>query len=82
MFDDFCGGDLSQSKVIRSEEGSSRRCCVMLARILQYLECPQYLRKHIFPIHKDLQFAGLCNPLDAPHHLRQDEEFPFRYFIL
>jgi len=49
-----------------------RHACLQLARILQYLECPQYLRKYLFPIHKDLQYAGLLNPLDAPHHLRQE----------
>ena len=32
---------------------------VQMIRILQYLECPQYLRKYLFPIQKDLQFAGL-----------------------
>lgn len=53
-------------------------CCLQLARILQYLECPQYLRKSFFPIHKDLKFSGLLNPLDAPHHLRQQNEFIFR----
>lgn len=31
---------------------------LQLARILQYLECPQYLRKSFFPQHKDLQYAG------------------------
>jgi predicted SPOUT superfamily RNA methylase MTH1 len=35
-----------------------------LARILQYVECPQYLRRMIFPMHPDLQFAGLLPPLD------------------
>jgi|EP00945_MAST-04E_sp_MAST-4E-sp1_P006746 methyltransferase len=49
-----------------------------LARVLQYLECPQYLRKKLFPIHPDLQFAGLLNPLDAPHHMRADEIRPYR----
>ena len=29
-----------------------------MARILQYLECPQYLRKSFFPQHKDLEYAG------------------------
>lgn len=32
---------------------------VLLARILQYLECPQYLRKNFFPKHADLQYAGM-----------------------
>ena len=45
--------------------------CEQLARILQYLECPQYLRKHFFPLHQDLQYAGVLNPTDMPHHLRQ-----------
>ena len=34
---------------------------VFLARILQYLECPQYLRKIFFPKHLDLQYAGNVN---------------------
>ena len=33
---------------------------ILLARILQYLECPQYLRKNFFPKHSDLQYAGTC----------------------
>lgn len=44
-----------------------------LSKILQYLECPQYLRKHFFPLHDDLKFAGLLNPTDMPHHLRNDD---------
>ena len=53
-----------------------------LSRILQYLECPQYMRKQLFPQHKDLQYAGLLNPLDSPHHLRADEEAEFREGIV
>lgn len=52
--------------------------CIRLAKILQYLECPQYLRKHFFPMDKDLEYAGLLNPLDTPHHLRRHQECPFR----
>ncbi|NXP81826.1 CI114 methyltransferase, partial [Ramphastos sulfuratus] len=58
--------------------GRRGKACVQLARILQYLECPQYLRKSFFPKHEDLQFAGLLNPLDTPHHMRLDEECPYR----
>lgn len=61
-----------------SENKHVRHCCLQLARILQYLECPQYLRKSFFPLHKDLKHTGLLNPLDAPHHLRQQNEFIFR----
>lgn len=49
-----------------------------LVNILQFLECPQYLRKEFFPIHKDLKFAGVLNPTDMPHHLRAYEESQFR----
>ncbi|KAK3524597.1 hypothetical protein QTP70_029919 [Hemibagrus guttatus] len=58
--------------------GKRGQACVQLARILQFLECPQYLRKAFFPKHHDLQFAGLLNPLDSPHHMRIDEESNFR----
>ncbi|CAH3017693.1 unnamed protein product, partial [Porites evermanni] len=51
---------------------------VLLARILQYLECPQYLRKNFFPKHADLQYAGLLNPLDTPHHMKVDDDVPYR----
>ncbi|XP_043593533.1 putative methyltransferase C9orf114 homolog [Bombus pyrosoma] len=65
----------SEKKKIRNDEflGERRVECLQLAKILQYLECPQYLRKYFFPIHKDLQYAGVLNPLDAPHHLRQQD---------
>ncbi|KFM67328.1 hypothetical protein X975_04935, partial [Stegodyphus mimosarum] len=56
--------------------------CVQMVRILQFLECPQYLRKYYFPIHKDLEYAGLLNPLDIPHHLRVDDESPYREGII
>ncbi|XP_078406304.1 putative methyltransferase C9orf114 homolog [Cetorhinus maximus] len=58
--------------------GKKGQASVQLARILQYLECPQYLRKSFFPKHQDLQFAGLLNPLDSPHHMRIDEESEYR----
>uniref|UniRef100_A0A8C7E605 SPOUT domain containing methyltransferase 1 n=1 Tax=Naja naja TaxID=35670 RepID=A0A8C7E605_NAJNA len=69
------------SKTIEGEFEGIRgkgQACVQLARILQYLECPQYLRKSFFPKHQDLQFAGLLNPLDSPHHVRMDEESEYR----
>ncbi|CAG0885807.1 unnamed protein product [Cyprideis torosa] len=44
----------------------------MMVKVLEYLECPQYLRKRFFPLSADLRFAGLLNPLDCGHHLRGD----------
>lgn len=49
-----------------------------LARVLQYLETPQYLRKALFPMHRDLRLAGLMPPLDCPHHLRFEDVSEFR----
>ncbi|XP_044018093.1 putative methyltransferase C9orf114 homolog, partial [Aphidius gifuensis] len=75
-------GDLTddEKKKIKKDavHGEQRRCCLQLARILQYLECPQYLRKYFFPKHDDLQYAGLINPLAAPHHLKQQDESLYR----
>jgi Putative RNA methyltransferase len=48
------------------------------ARLLQFCECPQYLRRQFFPMHPDLQFAGLLAPVDAPHHVRADDRCKYR----
>ncbi|XP_019619428.1 PREDICTED: putative methyltransferase C9orf114 [Branchiostoma belcheri] len=58
--------------------GKKGNANVQIARILQYLECPQYLRKVFFPKHQDLQYAGLLNPLDCPHHVREHELSEYR----
>lgn len=49
-----------------------------MARVLQYCECPQYLRRKFFPMHPDLQFAGMLFPIDAPHHVRADDRCKYR----
>jgi predicted SPOUT superfamily RNA methylase MTH1 len=49
-----------------------------VCRNLQYLETPQYLRKYLFPIHPDLKYTGLMNPIESRHHLKADEFFRFR----
>ena len=59
-------------------EGRIGAAAALFARVLQYLETPQYLRKALVPVHPDLKFAGALPPLDAPHHLRATEWGPFR----
>jgi predicted SPOUT superfamily RNA methylase MTH1 len=49
-----------------------------MARLLQFCECPQYLRRGFFPMHPDLQFVGLLAPVDAPHHVRADDRCKYR----
>ncbi len=51
---------------------------LFMARLLQYCECPQYLRRQFFPMHPDLQFSGLLPPLDAPHHVRANDACKYR----
>ncbi len=36
--------------------------------ILEYLETPQYLRKHLIPIKDSLRYAGILPPLAIPSH--------------
>jgi predicted SPOUT superfamily RNA methylase MTH1 len=49
-----------------------------LVKVLEYLECPQYLRKAIFPPHRYLEAVGLLNPIETPHHLRKHDQWEFR----
>ncbi|KYF43853.1 putative RNA methyltransferase, partial [Toxoplasma gondii ARI] len=65
------------SRGANKDEGHSP-ALEFFVRNLRYLETPQFLRKSLFPIHPDLRFAGLQNPLDAPHHLRRNEWLPYR----
>lgn len=80
VFDDFGDEANADKSTLEHETGlvSARKSCVQLCRILQYLECPQYLRKYLFPIHHDLKYCGLLNPLQAPHHLGPKDIFTYR----
>jgi len=40
----------------------------LIALLLSYIETPQYLRKRLFKIQPELQFAGILPPLRTPHH--------------
>ena len=77
VFEDRKRNDSSADETTEGEFlgiGKHGRGCLQLARILQFLECPQYLRKDFFPIHKDLKYAGVLNPTDMPHHPRANEK--------
>jgi predicted SPOUT superfamily RNA methylase MTH1 len=39
-----------------------------IATLLTYMETPQYLRKRLFKIKPELQYAGVLPPLRTPHH--------------
>eukprot|EP01138_Halocafeteria_seosinensis_P000650 gb/GECG01000666.1/.p1 GENE.gb/GECG01000666.1/~~gb/GECG01000666.1/.p1 ORF type:complete len:410 (+),score=49.29 gb/GECG01000666.1/:1-1230(+) len=77
VFDD--GTQLTSGSSVKPKRGGGKDDSVaFMARLLQYIETPQYLRRSLFPMHPDLKFAGLLNPLAAPHHLRQDEWCRYR----
>jgi hypothetical protein len=40
----------------------------LVAMLLSYIETPQYLRKALFKIQPELQYAGILPPLRTPHH--------------
>ncbi|NLE04100.1 MAG: RNA-binding protein [Crenarchaeota archaeon] len=40
----------------------------LIATLLCYIETPQYLRKRLFELSSDLQYAGILPPLRTPHH--------------
>ncbi|KAK9503753.1 hypothetical protein O3M35_010246 [Rhynocoris fuscipes] len=75
IFDDTCGKSSE-----KDEEGNSISWlnCEFFAKILRYLECPQYLRKMLFPKERDLQYVGLLNPVEAPHHFRANQHSLYR----
>jgi len=58
--------------------GSVSRAAAFLARVLQYMETPQYLRRALIPRHPDLRHAGLLPPLNAPHQPLASEWTRFR----
>uniref|UniRef100_A0A146KQS3 Uncharacterized protein C9orf114 n=1 Tax=Lygus hesperus TaxID=30085 RepID=A0A146KQS3_LYGHE len=75
VFDDTCStAGIGKDQ----EEPQTWSNCVWMAKILQYLECPQYLRKQLFPLGRDYRYAGLLNPLDTPHHLRRESVSVYR----
>jgi len=50
-----------------------RRDTNLIATILSYMETPQYLRKRLFAIKPELQYAGVLPPLRTTHHPTADK---------
>ncbi|PXF41386.1 putative methyltransferase [Gracilariopsis chorda] len=46
--------------------------------VLDYLETPQYLRKHLFPVSPHLRLVGLLNPLALPTHVARTDVVRWR----
>ncbi len=55
---------IDQIIIYREEPDES----LLMKYILGYMETPQYLRKHLFDVRPELQYAGTLSPLRTPHH--------------
>ncbi|MCW4010097.1 MAG: RNA methyltransferase [Candidatus Bathyarchaeota archaeon] len=47
---------------------NQRRDLELAATLLSYMETPQYLRKRLFELKPELQYAGILPPLRTPNH--------------
>lgn len=55
----------------------------LLGKLFNYIVCPQYLRKKVFPLDQDLKCVGILPPLNTPNHpteksLREVPEVTYR----
>src|SRR3990170_2143760 len=48
-------------------KANQRRDLDLIATLLSYMETPQFLRKRLFELKPELQFAGILPPLRTPH---------------
>jgi len=60
--------DLSQEDVNSESEGD------FIAKLLGYMNTPQYLRKKVYPLQSDLKHVGILPPLRTPNHPVGDVE--------
>lgn len=68
---------VDKEKPASNQEDQAR--LVRIAKLFEYAECPQYLRKRLFSIEPDLKYAGMIHPLESQHHLRTSQiECPYR----
>jgi len=51
-----------------SPKTNQRQESDLIATLLTYIETPQYLRKRLFRLQPELQYAGILPPLRTPHH--------------
>ena len=51
-----------------ANNATQRKNSQLISRVLEYMETPQYLRKHLFGKLHELRFVGLLPPLRTPHH--------------
>lgn len=55
-------------KIVIYSDDSSNEEVKFISDVLTYMNTPQYLRKKVFPITKELRNVGILPPLRTPHH--------------
>ncbi|XP_045597708.2 putative methyltransferase C9orf114 isoform X1 [Procambarus clarkii] len=71
--------DRSRKRKFASVTSSNTKDCLeMMRMLLEYQECPQYLRKYLFPFHSYLRMVGVLNALNSPHHLLSHQWCEYR----
>lgn len=51
-----------------THESNHKKNARLISSLLKYMECPQYLRKRLFPLRPELKYVGILPPLRTPHH--------------
>jgi len=64
--------------VYRDPTAANREDAFLIRDLLSYAETPQYLRKRLFPLSRNLKYAGLIPPLRTPHHPLESTNSSFR----
>ncbi|MDD1766812.1 MAG: RNA methyltransferase [Candidatus Methanomethyliaceae archaeon] len=64
--------------VYRDPTTVNREDAFLIRDLLSYAETPQYLRKKLFPLSRNLKYAGLIPPLRTPHHPLESTNSSFR----
>ena len=71
-------GSAQPSGAGTASTSTSEHDAAFAARLMQFLDTPQYLRRALVPVDPHLRFAGHLPPLDAPHHPRCTEWTSYR----
>jgi len=64
--------------VIYLDKPSAKNDAILMKDLLEYAETPQYLRRYLFPLTRNLRYAALIPPLRTPHHPLSSVDSKFR----
>ncbi|MBM5805553.1 MAG: RNA-binding protein [Candidatus Verstraetearchaeota archaeon] len=64
--------------IYRDMAAANREDAFLIRDLLTYAETPQYLRRRIFPLSRNLKYAGLLPPLRTPHHPLESSKSTYR----